>query len=160
MRKSDRQFFCFFGSKSNFKHFGTFFFGSSYPIFFSHESSYWVEIRLHNEFGWVWLCRSWEKVMDGFVIVVSMIFVLHRKIRPSQLFVHLSWVVATRCSTKKCIFSTEMSSKIKINFSHKNHNSVTKCSRLSTIWWTRTQIFTHTGPKQQGLRLGHADATK
>ena len=27
------------------------------PIFL-HESSCWVEIRLHTEFGRVWLCRS------------------------------------------------------------------------------------------------------
>ena len=26
--------------------------------FFWHESSSWVEIRLHTEFGRVWLCRS------------------------------------------------------------------------------------------------------
>ena len=33
-----------------------FFFGGG-PIF-SHESSSWVEIRLHTEFGRIWLCRS------------------------------------------------------------------------------------------------------
>ena len=33
--------------------------------FLLHESSSWVEIRLHSEFGRVWLCRSGEKVTDG-----------------------------------------------------------------------------------------------
>ena len=61
-----------------------------YVIFFWHECSSWVETKLHPEFGWVWLCRSWEKVgVGGFGGVVY-----HRKIRPTQLWVELSWVVA------------------------------------------------------------------
>ena len=32
--------------------------GGGLTIFFWHESSSWVEIRLHTEFGRVWLCRS------------------------------------------------------------------------------------------------------
>ena len=45
---------------------------------FCHESSSWLEIRLHTEFGQVWLCRSWEKVGYGFGFVVCG---LHRKTR-------------------------------------------------------------------------------
>ena len=37
---------------------------------FYNESSSWVEIRLHTEFGQVWLSRSCEKVTDGFGVVV------------------------------------------------------------------------------------------
>ena len=61
-------------------------------IFF-HKSSSWVETRLHPEFGWVWLCRSWEKVGVGFGFCFGFGF-YHRKIRPTQLWVELSWVVA------------------------------------------------------------------
>ena len=35
-----------------------FFFGGGGLTIFWHESSSWVEIRLHTEFGRVWLCRS------------------------------------------------------------------------------------------------------
>ena len=58
-----------------------------------HESSSWVEIRLHTEFGRVWLCRSWDKVGYGLVVVCGFV-VFHRKIRLTQLWVELSWVVA------------------------------------------------------------------
>ena len=58
-------------------------------IFFSHQSFSWVEIRLHNEFGRVWLCRSWEKVMDGSVWFCGLWL---WKIKSTQLCVELSWV--------------------------------------------------------------------
>ena len=66
--------------------------GGCWPIFL-HESSSWVEIRLHTEFGRVWLCWSWDKVTDGFGLWFGFGF-LHRKIRLTQLWVELSWVVA------------------------------------------------------------------
>ena len=52
-------------------------------FFFSHESSSWVEIRLHTEFGCVGAEKKWDTVV-----------VLHSKIRPTQLWIELSWVVA------------------------------------------------------------------
>ena len=63
---------------------------------FLHESSSWVEIRLHTEFGRVWLCRSLDKVGYGFVVCGFVVVVcgLYRKIRLIQLWVELSWVVA------------------------------------------------------------------
>ena len=59
--------------------------------FFLHESSSWFEIRLHTEFGRVELCKSWEKVMDGFGLWLWFCGFL-RKIRLTQLWVELSWV--------------------------------------------------------------------
>ena len=40
------------------------------PIFL-HESSSWVEIRLHIEFGRVCLCRSWKKATVSVVWFVA-----------------------------------------------------------------------------------------
>ena len=51
----NKLYFFRIGSKSNFEK-SVNFFGVD-PIFL-HESSSWVEIRLHTEFGRVWLCRS------------------------------------------------------------------------------------------------------
>ena len=64
-----------------------------------HKYSSWIEIRLHTEFGKVWLCKRREKVTDGsvrfgFVVCGLWFVVYHRKIRPTQLWVELSWVVA------------------------------------------------------------------
>ena len=43
-----------------------------------HESSSWVEIRLHTEFGCVGAEKKWD-----------MVVVLHSKIRPTQLWIEL-----------------------------------------------------------------------
>ena len=44
--------------KSIFFGFGSKLILKNYDFFNFHESSSWVEIRLHTEFGRVWLCRS------------------------------------------------------------------------------------------------------
>ena len=42
--------------------------------FVLYESSSWVEIRLHTEFGRVWLSRSGENVTDGSVCGLVVVF--------------------------------------------------------------------------------------
>ena len=94
-----------------------FFFGGGGGLtFFWHESSSMVEIMLHTEFGRVWLCRSLEKVGVGFGLWCALVYL--RKIRPTQLWVELSWVLTIAVQFERYISKTPyISDKINTNTS-------------------------------------------